>query len=190
MSFSIELPETYTFSLCIGWGNRTLVDTTVEVLATTEGIAKAKKTVQRMMNEYALPIEAVKVGAPESVPLELAPENQAPIDPTDLPEPEAAPAPPPEKKPEGARGLLRLRCPKCENTFGTFLREPQAAVPCKCGHWIDLTGQVGRYHLVCPYCQREGWGKTNLEDAGITVRCKCGEDVELRWVPEAKEYQN
>lgn len=53
MSFSIELPQTYTFSLCIDQGGHTIVDTTVEVPDTREGIARAKRTVQRLMNEYA-----------------------------------------------------------------------------------------------------------------------------------------
>lgn len=185
MSFSIELPQTYTFYLRIDKGNRTFVDTRVEVPATIEGVAKAKRIVHLTMNEYALPIEPPRAAAPEP-PLE----NQVLTDQADRPERDAAPAPPPEKKPEGVRGLLRLRCPECGNTFGTFLREYQTGVDCKCGHQIDLTGQLGRYHFVCPYCQQEGWGKTNLEDPEITVRCKCGEDVALRWKREAKEYQN
>ena len=183
MSFSIELPQTYTFSLFINQGNRTLVDTTVEVEATAKGIAKAKRTLQRLMNEYALAIEPTQATTPE-------PENQAPADPTEQPEPEAAPTPPPEKKPEGARGLLQLHCKECGRTFGTYLREPQTEVLCKCGHLIDLTGQLGKYRFTCPYCEKESWGRTNLEDPDITVRCKCGADVELRWQSKAKEYQN
>ncbi len=181
MSFSIELPQTYTFSLCIDRGGHTIVDTTVEVPDTREGITRAKRTIQRLMNEYAPVIKALE-------PVGLNPESQAP---TDLPPAaETAPTPPPEKKPEGARGLLRLRCPECGNTFGTFLREYQTEVECKCGHQINLTGQLGRYHATCPYCQHESWGKTNLEDPEITVRCKCGEDVTLEWTPSEKEYQN
>lgn len=111
MSFSIELPQTYTFSLCIDRGGRTVADATVEVPDTREGIAKAKRTIQRLMNEYA-PVPK----APE--PVGLNPESQAPTDP---PPTESAPAPPPAKKQEGVRGLLRLRCPECGNTFGTFL---------------------------------------------------------------------
>jgi hypothetical protein len=44
MSFSIELPQTYTFSLCIDRGGHTIVDTTVEVPDTREGITRAKST--------------------------------------------------------------------------------------------------------------------------------------------------
>ncbi len=31
---------------------------------------------------------------------------------------------------------------------------------------------------------------TNLEDPEITIRCKCGMDVDVIWAPKAKEYQN
>lgn len=181
MSFSIELPQTYTFSLCIDRGGRTIVDATVEVPDTREGITRAKRTVQRLMNEYA-PIPK----APEPTRLNL--ESQPP---TDQPlATEAAPTSLPEKKPEGARGLLHLRCPECGSAFGTFLREHQTEIACKCGHHIDLTGQLGRYHAVCPYCQLESWGKTNSEEPEIEVRCKCKEMIRLQWVPEAREYQN
>jgi len=47
---------------------------------------------------------------------------------------------------------------------------------------------VARYRFTCPYCEKESWGLTNLEDPNITIRCKCGGDVDLRWVPKAKEY--
>lgn len=46
---------------------------------------------------------------------------------------------------------------------------------CKCGHPIDLTAPLARYRFTCPYCEKESWGQTNLEDPDITVRCKCGE---------------
>lgn len=129
MSFSIELPQTYTFSLCIDRGGHTIVDTTVEVPDTREGITRAKRTIQRLMNEYA-PVAKV----PE--PVELNQESQAP---TDLPPAaETAPTPPQKKKLEGARGLLRIHCPECGDTFGTFLREYQTEIECKCGHHINL----------------------------------------------------
>ena len=181
MSFSIELPQTYTFSLCIDRGDHTIVDTTVEVPNTREGITRAKRTIQRLMNEYT-PVAK----APE--PVELNPESQAHTDP--LPAAGTAPTPPPEKKPEGARGLLRLYCKKCGNTFGTFLREYQTELDCKCGHHIDLTVPLAKFTYTCPYCEQTRWGQTNLEDPDITVRCKCSRDVNLRWVPKSREYQN
>ena len=183
MSFSIEVPQTYTFSLCIDRVGRTIVDTTVEVPDTREGITRAKRTIQRLMNEYVPTPKAQE-------PVELNPESQAPIDSTAAPESEPAPDPSPEKKQDGARGPRQLHCRECGRTFGTFLREHQTEVDCKCGHQIDLTTPLARYRFTCPYCEKESWGQTNLEDPEITVRCKCGGDVNLRWVPKLREYQN
>ena len=97
-------------------------------------------------------------------------------------------APASASRPEGARGLLRLRCPECGSTFGTFLKERQRDIACKCGHRIDLTAPLARYRFTCPYCEKDTWGQTNLEDPEITLRCRCGMDVDVMWVPKAKEY--
>ena len=37
-----------------------------------------------------------------------------------------------------AYGVLRLRCPKCGDVFGRFLREPSASVTCRCGGEVQL----------------------------------------------------
>ena len=192
MSFFDGLTPTYTFRLQIERSDRPILDTEITVKGTPDEIAKAKKSVQRLLNDHTPTPKA-----PEPVPTP-APEADAPA----LPEPEAQATAteqqqdtPAEdaitrKPPEGARGLLRLRCPECSNTFGTFLREYQTEVDCKCGHLIDLTAPLARFRFTCPCCQQEGFGKTNLEDPEITVRCKCGEEVALEWRPTAKEYQN
>jgi len=49
MSYYDGFTPTYAFSLRIERSDRVLVDTTVEVKGTTEEIAKAKKTLQRLM---------------------------------------------------------------------------------------------------------------------------------------------
>jgi hypothetical protein len=183
MSFSIELPQTYTFSLCIDREGHTIIDTTVEVPDTREGITRAKRTIQRLMNEYA-PISR----APEPVGLNLESQAPAPTDPS--PTAETAPTPPPEKKPDGARGLLHLHCKECGRAFTTFLREYQTGMDCKCGHQIDLTVPLATFAYTCPYCEQTRWGKTNREDPDIMVRCKCGGDVNLRWEPKSREYRN
>ena len=90
----------------------------------------------------------------------------------------------------GAKGLLRLKCRACGNEFGKFLQEYQQSVACKCGSQIDLTAPLASFRFTCPYCGKEGWGKTNAEDAEITTRCKCGSDLTLEWNPEAREYRN
>lgn len=107
--------------------------------------------------------------------------------------PEEAPTPAvgtSSERPEGAKGLLLLYCRECGNIFGTFLREYQSEITCRCGHHIDLTVPLARYRFTCPYCQHEGWGKTNSEDPEIEVQCKCREMVTVRWNPDAREYQN
>lgn len=184
MSYYDGFTPTYTFSLCIERSDRVLVDTTVEVKATAEEISKVKKTIQRLMNEYA---PVAKDPAPADDPVEPEMESQAL---TGSPEQEGETDPPPEKKPEGARGLLHLHCKECGRAFTTFLRERQAAVPCKCGQCIDLTAPLAKFAYTCPYCEQTRWGLTNLEDPDITVRCKCGGDVDLRWVPGSREYTN
>lgn len=71
------------------------------------------------------------------------------------------------------------------------MRERQSEVDCRCGHHIDLTAPLARYRFTCPYCEKEAWGKTNLEDPEITARCPgCGEEVKMRWNPSEREYQN
>lgn len=187
MSYYDGFVPTYKFSLCIDRGDRILVDTTVEVKATAEEISKAKRTINRLMSEYAPAATPMPIPQ-ESEPPKQNPEAQAPNGTVDPLEPEGVA--PPEKKQEGVRGLLRLRCPECRNTFGTFLREHQSEIVCKCGHHIDLTVPLAGYRFTCPYCEKETWGQTNLEDPEITIRCKCGGDVELRWVPKVKEYRN
>ena len=167
MSYYDGFTPTYTFSLCIERSDRVLVDTTVEVKATAEEIAKAP--------------------APADDPVEPEMESQAP---TGSPEQKGATDPPPEKKPDGARGLLHLHCKECGRAFTTFLREYQTEVDCKCGHQIDLDAPLAKFAYTCPYCEQTRWGQTNLEDPDITVRCKCGGDVNLRWVPKSREYQN
>ena len=115
------------------------------------------------------------------------------------PEPESEeppisePAPLPVSEPEpprGVKGRLRLYCPDCQNAFGTFLREPQTKSECRCGHVFDLTAPLAKFSFTCPSCDRDGWGKTNSEDAEICVDCRCGEELVLEWNARAKEYRN
>lgn len=190
MSYYDELTTTYTFRLQIVRNDRTIIDVAITATAVPDGIAKAKENIQRMLNEYT---PAIKVREPEST---RSLETAAPI----LPEPESQEAPAadcrpdePEKtaaphqsitrtavkKPDGVKGLLRLRCPECGNTFGTFLREYQSEVECKCGRRIDLTAPLEKYRFTCPCCEKETWGITNIEGADISIKCKCDMDVNL-----------
>jgi len=191
---------TYTFRLRIERSEQTILDTTIGSAISADEVAKAKKNIRRLLDEYAptikaqgeLPTEIQKAETP--TPSETnsrtdeVPANQE-VQHTEPAAPQSA-AQVPEQKPDGAKGLLCLGCSECGNTFGTFLREHQTEIDCKCGHSIDLTVSLAKYRFTCPYCEKETWGRTNLEDPDITVRCKCGENVNLRWNPKAKEYQN
>ena len=66
-----------------------------------------------------------------------------------------------------AYGVLRLRCPKCGDVFGRFLREPSASVTCRCGGEVQLD---------------------NLTRYEITVPCKCGNPVTMKWDRNKRMY--
>ncbi len=204
--------QRYTFTIKICDSVGTLIDLTVGATPAPDSLAKAKETVQKALEEFTptpsgvkAPVQNAEMPLTPGMIMTLraedgtapAPDTTAePVEDTRAPAPAPAVKPPyymtpaPAKQPAGAKGLLRLRCPDCGNTFGAFLREPQTGIDCKCGHHIDLTGTLARYRFTCPYCEKEGWGYTNLEDPDITIRCKCGGDVDLRWNAKAKEYQN
>lgn len=190
MSFFDAPNTTYTFRLKIERNDQTILETAIVKKADAAELAKAKKTIQRLLNEYTPAIQPPKAAqAPELAQNSPAPAPAVEQQPEDLAE--FATSPRAHGRPsQGAKGMLRLRCKECGNTFGTFLREYQPAVLCKCGRSIDLTAPLATYHFTCPYCECERFGKTNLEDPEITVRCKCGGDIDLRWNPRAIEYQN
>lgn len=202
MSYFDGFTPTYTFQLRIERDDRIILDTAIAAKGDADGVAKAKKTIQRLLNEYTPvikpPVQAKDPEPEQTAPALPEPENsggsaQDPDDDPPVPEETAEPLPPPrthERPPQGARGVLRLHCRACGNTFGTFLRDYQTEIACRCGQPIDLTAPLAMYRFNCPYCEKESWGRTNLEDPEITVRCKCGGDVDLRWNPKAREYQN
>ncbi len=195
MSSYDSLASTYTFHLYIERDDREIIDATITAKDDPGEIAKAKKDLKRLLDAYSPTLKASPAPAPD-IPPPQEPENSDSGTPSaDQPDKaeDAAPssvAQTSSKRPNGAKGLLLLRCAECGNTFGTFLREYQTGIACKCGHQIDLTAPLARYHISCPSCGHEGFGRTNLEDPEIEVRCRCGRDVTLRWVPDAKGYQN
>lgn len=205
MSIFDGLTQTYTFQLRIERNGQTILDTAIAAKPNAAEMAKVKKTIQRLLNEYTPAIQPSKpTTAPEPVqpdtPAQPEPEGQGgpaqaqemeqqPEGPAEDAVPQGA-GPAHERPPQGTRGLLRLRCGECGSTFGTFLRDFQTEITCKCGQPIDLTAPLARYHFICPYCEKETRGRTNLEDPEITIRCKCGGDIDLRWNPKEREYQN
>ena len=195
MSYYDGLTPTYTFRLQIERSDRTVLDTAITTKASREEMIKAKKSVRRLLDEYA-PLPPVLTPAPDLPPApDPESEEKTGCEDGSYDRPEKTPTPAgggqtSDKRPEGARGLLRLYCRECGNTFGTFLKERQSEITCRCGHQIDLTAPLALYRFTCPYCQHEGWGKTNSEDPEIEVQCKCREMVTVRWNRDAREYQN
>ena len=45
-----------------------------------------------------------------------------------------------------------------------------------------------RYEFTCPCCDFEARGRTNLEDPEITVPCKCGNPVTMKWDRNKRMY--
>lgn len=85
-------------------------------------------------------------------------------------------------------GLLRLRCPCCGSEFGTYLHSPQASVACRCGATI-LLEHMAPYSFTCPCCERKIRGKTNVPEIEITVACRCGNPVTMRWDARSRSYR-
>ena len=179
MSYFDGFTPVCTFRLQIEREDRTVLDSAITVKATDGEISRAKKTIQELLSEYAPAAERPEPTPPnqeESRSEESGPETKLP--------------PPVADRPHGAKGLMKLHCPDCGNRFGVFLKDYQEAINCKCGHLFDLTAPLARFYFTCPYCEKEAWGKTNAEDAGVTIRCVCGGDIDLEWDPEHREYRN
>lgn len=196
MSYFDGLTPIYTFRLQIERSDRTILDAAITAKAAPDELAKTKRSIQRLLNEYA---PAAVIPAPTQPPEQptalLPPAADQPEQPAEAALPQstsgAESTPRPDRKlPVGGKGLLRLRCKECGNIFVIFLWNYQTEIVCRCGHHIDLTAPLAKYHYTCPYCEKDGWGQTNLEDPEITVKCKCGGDIDLRWNPKAREYQN
>ncbi len=92
------------------------------------------------------------------------------------------------KQTGGAKGSLILDCPVCGNQFGTFLREPQSSIQCKCGAEIELDTDLARFSYVCKECGATRYGKTNSQDATIASKCVCKAENTLQWDKEKREY--
>lgn len=193
MSLFDGLTPTYIFRIQVELEGKMVLDTSITTKDSREDLIKTKKTVRRLLDEYA-PLPPVLTPAPDIPPTPESEAQDPAADQRQDEQPEEAPAPGgghvSDRPPEGVRGLIRLRCQECGSTFGTYLKERQSEITCRCGHHIDLTAPLARYRFTCPYCQHEGWGKTNSEDPEIEVQCKCREMVTVRWNPDAREYQN
>ena len=80
MSYYDGLIPTYTFRLQIERSDRMILDTAITARATADEIAKAKKSVRRLLDEYAPAIKTTVTLQPGTV-LELASEPDLPASP-------------------------------------------------------------------------------------------------------------
>lgn len=101
MSLFDGLIPTYAFHLQIERSDRTIIDTTIIAKATADEIARAKRTVQRLLTEYTPTIKA-----PEQVPTP-PPESDTPA----LPEPEAQDPAADQRQDEPAEAAAPPRAP-------------------------------------------------------------------------------
>ncbi|MGN0706597.1 MAG: hypothetical protein ACI4JC_01175 [Faecalibacterium sp.] len=87
----------------------------------------------------------------------------------------------------GTKGILKLHCKSCGDTFGAFLKEPKTEYTCRCGNKIPLDW-LGRFEFDCPECGKHTFGQTNIEDATLEFKCICGADHSLEWNSKSKAY--
>lgn len=101
-----------------------------------------------------------------------------------------APTETPKKaaKPEGAKGLMRLRCPKCGDEFVAFTKDYRTEWTCKeCGAKFSLEN-TALFEYDCS-CGRHTYGQTNIESPDFSYPCgDCGKETTLKWNPKAKKY--
>ena len=101
-----------------------------------------------------------------------------------------APAETPQKAaaPAGAKGLMRLKCPKCGDVFVAFTKDYRTEWTCKvCGERFSLEN-TALFEYDCS-CGRHTYGRTNIEDADFSYPCgDCGKATTLKWNPKAKKY--
>lgn len=166
--------ENYVIRLNIEREGCPVMDTSLSV-GTSEELSRAKKQIGRILADFVQIAEENADSGAGSVGSEGG---------------ERADSPGGQERVDGIKGAVQLRCHACGNVFGKFLNQRQAACLCRCGQLIDLTGPLARYSYTCPSCGKYGYGRTNLEDAEINVRCVCGENLTLRWNPAGREYRN
>ena len=88
----------------------------------------------------------------------------------------------------GAKGLMRLKCPKCGDVFVAFTKDYRTEWTCKvCGERFSLEN-TALFEYDCS-CGRHTYGRTNIEDADFSYPCgDCGKATTLKWNPKAKKY--
>ena len=161
--------------------------------------ASALQAVIREQTEKAKqqePEEPAEPEPPEAAPdePEEAPSHDDALDAVryrpDLASFKVAPTETPKKAaaPSGAKGLLKLKCPKCGDEFVAFTKDYRTEWTCKvCGERFSLEN-TALFEYDCS-CGRHTYGRTNIEDADFSYPCgDCGKETTLKWNPKAKKY--
>lgn len=92
-------------------------------------------------------------------------------------------------EPIGRKGMLRLTCPVCNETFFHYSPQKVTEVTCHCGHTIPLD-DVAPAKFYCPSCEKEYKLKTNSVQAEITSNCgTCGQLMTARWNAKRFRYE-
>lgn len=168
------------------------------VPSNAEQNAAALQTVIQEQTEKAKQQEPEELAEPEppeatpDEPEESPPSHDDALDAVcyrpDLASFKLVPAETPQKAaaPAGAKGLMRLKCPKCGDVFVAFTKDYRTEWTCKaCGARFSLEN-TALFEYDCS-CGRHTYGRTNIEDADFSYPCgDCGKATTLKWNPKAK----
>lgn len=170
------------------------------VPSNAEQNAAALQTVIQEQTEKAKQQEPEELAEPEppeatpDEPEESPPSHDDALDAVcyrpDLASFKLVPAETPQKAaaPAGAKGLMRLKCPKCGDVFVAFTKDYRTEWTCKaCGARFSLEN-TALFEYDCS-CGRHTYGRTNIEDSDFSYPCgDCGKATTLKWNPKAKKY--
>lgn len=195
----------YSAHLVINDGYEDRLDITI-TCQNAQQLLRAKDLIADQMNAYIaeFAVQSGLTGAPSNAEQNAAAlqtviqeqtEKAKQQEPEELAEPELAsfklaPTETPKKaaKPEGAKGLMRLRCPKCGDEFVAFTKDYRTEWTCKeCGAKFSLEN-TALFEYDCS-CGRHTYGQTNIESPDFSYPCgNCGKETTLKWNPKAKKY--
>lgn len=205
----------YSAHLVINDGYEDRLDITI-TCQNAQQLLRAKDLIADQMNAYIaeFAVQSGLTGVPSNAeqqepkePAEPEPPEVAPDEPEesplshddaldaacyrpDLASFKLAPTETPKKaaKPEGAKGLMRLRCPKCGDEFVAFTKDYRTEWTCKeCGAKFSLEN-TALFEYDCS-CGRHTYGQTNIESPDFSYPCgDCGKETTLKWNPKAKKY--
>lgn len=198
----------YSAHLVINDGYEDRLDMTI-TCQNAQQLLRAKDLIADQMNAYIAEFAAQSglTGVPSNA--EPEPPETAPDEPEESPPPPShndaldavryrpdlasfklVPTETPQKAAAsvGAKGLMRLKCPKCGDVFVAFTKDYRTEWTCKvCGEKFSLEN-TALFEYDCS-CGRHTYGRTNIEDADFSYPCgDCGKATTLKWNPKAKKY--